>query len=186
MRKILLLSLIALLTIIGCSSKEYYTLGDTSSITLSSPKACQQIIAVEKIEIPKYLKDNAIVKQVSPYQVIRLKKANWLTPMQKRLTNVLINYLQRSLGNPNIYLYPWDSTKDTNKKISVKITRFIAYKNQVILEASYQIKNLKTKKSRTKLFNTKVPTTDNTEKMMEAMEVAYFELTEDIKNSIIK
>ena len=185
MNKILLSALVVLL-LNGCSSKEYYTLGDTSSINFSSQKVCQQTIAVEKVEIPKYLKDNAIVKQVSPYQVIRLKEANWLTPMQKRLTNVLINYLQKSLNNPNIYLYPWESTKDTDKKISLKVTRFIAYNNEVILEASYQIKNLKTKKRTTKLFNTKVPTTEKTEKMMEAMETAYFKLTEDIKNNIIK
>ena len=179
-----ILSLFFLLIITGCGAKEYYTLGDTSNIL--SKYRDNQIIAIKKVEIPKYLKDNAMVKQISPYQVVRLKNSNWLTPMQKRLTNVFINYLQKSLQNPNIYLYPWENKKETNKKISLKIKRFIAYKDNVILEASYQIDNLKTKKYKTKLFSTKIETNEETEKMVEAMEKAYFKLIQEISKDIIK
>jgi len=183
MKKLLLIPLLLIFT--ACSSKEYYTFGDTSEI--NQIESCHQTIAIEKVKVPKYLKDNAIVKQVSPYKVIRIKDANWLTPMQKRLTNVLINYLQKSLNNPNIYLYPWESQKkDTDKKISVKIQRFITYNNQVILDATYQIKNLKTRDKKTKLFSTTVVTSDNIESMMEAMEKAYFRLSKEIKTNIIK
>lgn len=184
MIKLFLKLFLLILFIGGCSSKEYYTLGDTSEIT--SEETCEQTIAIEKVDIPKYLKDNAIVRQVSPYQVIRLKNANWLTPMQKRLTNVLINYLQKSLNNPNIYLYPWESKKETHKRVSVQIKRFITYQNEVILEASYQINDLKLKSHKTKLFRTKVATNEQTEVMMESMEKAYFKLIEKIKNDIIK
>ena len=183
MRILFLIPLFVLL-INGCSSKEYYTLGDTS--TIKATENYTQTIAVEKVDIPKYLKDNAIVRQVSPYQVIRLKNANWLTPMQKRLTNVLINYLQKSLNNPDIYLYPWESKKETQKKISLQIKRFISYKNSVILEASYKITDLKTKAHKTKLFSTKVATTEEVEKMMESMEKAYFKLITEIKKDVIK
>lgn len=183
MNKIFLgLTFIFLIT--GCSSKRYYTLGDTSDI--EAKKTCTKIIAIEKVGIPKYLKDSAIVKQVSPYQVELMKDANWLMPMQKHLTNVLISYLQKSLNNPNIYLYPWESTKETDKKISLKIKRFIAYNNEVILDASYQINNLKSKTNDTKLFSTKIETSDDIESVMEAMEKAYFELSDNIKNEIIK
>ncbi len=115
-----------------------------------------------------------------------MKDANWLMPMQKHLTNVLISYLQKSLNNPNIYLYPWESTKETDKKISLKIKRFIAYNNEVILDASYQISDLKSKTNTTKLFSTKVETSHDIESVMEAMEKAYFELSDNIKNEIIK
>jgi len=180
----LFLSLLFTLLMIGCSSKEYYTFGDTSNIYVE--QTYKEIISVEKVEIPKYLKDNAIVRQISPYQVIRLKNANWLTPMQKRLTNVLINYLQQSLNNPNIYLYPWESKKKTTKRVSLKIKRFIAYNKEVILEASYQIRSLKNRTHQTKLFTTKVPTVEETEGMMESMEKAYFKLMKQIKKDIIK
>jgi uncharacterized lipoprotein YmbA len=180
----IVLSLFFIFIVIGCSSKEYYTLGDTSKVMPQYKD--KQIIAIKKVEIPKYLKDNAMVKQISPYQVVRLKNSNWLTPMQKRLTNVLINYLQKSLENPNIYLYPWENKKETSKKVSLKIKRFIAYKNDVILEASYQIDNLKTKKYQTKLFSTKIEAKEETEEMVEAMEKAYFKLIQEIVKDIIK
>jgi len=180
-----LLILISILLFTACSSKEYYTFGDISHV--SAIDGCGQTIAIDKVKVPKYLKENTIVKQISPYRVIRLKNSNWLTPMQKRLTNVLIDYLQKSLNNPNIYLYPWESRKkDTDKRVLVKIQRFITYNNRVILEASYQINNLKDKKKTTKLFHTSIVTSNEVESMMKAMEEAYFRLSEEIKTDIIK
>ncbi len=183
MKQILFIPL--LLLFVGCSTKEYYTFGDNVR-DISTSLNCKKTIAIEKVKIPKYLTDTSIVYQVSPYRVIRLKNANWLTPMKKRLTNVLIDYLQKSLNNPNIYLYPWESKKKTDIKVSVKIKRFIAYKDKVILEARYQIKNLKTKESQTKLFTTNIPTSHLAEDIMESMEKAYFKLIEVIKKDIIK
>lgn len=182
--KQLTIGLLIAISLLGCSSKQYYTLGNTSN--MHSEEIYTKIIAVEKVGIPKYLKDNAIVKQISPYQVELMQDANWLIPMQKHLTNVLISYLQKSLNNPNVYLFPWESDKKTEKKVSVKIKRFIAYNNSVILDASYQITNLKSKTNTTKLFNTSVQANDDIESMMESMEKAYFELTENIKNEITK
>jgi len=168
----------------GCSSKKYYTLGDTSNIT--SKYNYKKAIGIEKIEIPKYLKDNSLVKQITPYQVERIKDANWLIPMQKHLTNVLISYLQKSLNNPDINLYPWESHKKITKKVSLKINRFIAYKNTVILEGSYQINNLETKTSDTELFSKKVVTGESTESMMKAMEKVYFLLASELSFKISK
>ena len=184
MKQIFFIPLLLLL-FAGCSTKEYYTFGDNVQ-TISSSHTCTKIIAIEKVKVPKYLTDTSIVHQLTPYRVIRLKNANWLTPMKKRLTNVLIDYLQKSLNNPNIYLYPWESKKKTDIKISVKIKRFIAYKDEVILEASYQIKNLKTQENQTKLFHTSIPSSHLTEDIMESMEKAYFKLIKEIEEEIVK
>jgi len=178
------ITLLLILLLQGCSTKSYYTIGDTSHI--KSPHTYSKNIAVDKVEIPKYLKDSVIVKQVSPYQIMLIENANWLTPMQRRLTNVLINYLQKSLNNPNVYLYPWESKKESNKKISLKIKRFIAYKSEVILEANYTIYDFSSKRYSTKLFSTHVETTENTDAIMASMEKAYFELMEAIKLELLK
>lgn len=179
-----LLILLLLILLQGCNSKQFYTIGDTSHI--EPTETYTKNIAIEKVDIPKYLKDSSIVKQVSPYQVVLIKDANWLTPMQKRLTNVLINYLQKSLNNPNVYLYPWEIDKNKNKKISLKIKRFIAYNNEVILEASYKIYDYASKSYNTKLFTTKVKTSKSTENIMASMEKAYFQLMEKIKLELLK
>lgn len=184
MKQRLLILLLLMVILQGCSSKRYYTLGDTSEI--NATQTYSKSITVEKVDVPKYLKDNTLVKQVTPYQVILIEEANWLTPMQKRLTNVLISYLQKSLNNPNVYLYPWAMEKDTQKRVSLQIKRFIAYQDHVILEANYKIYDFKSKNHTTKLFNTKVKTLESTESMMESMEKAYFQLMEEIKSEIIK
>jgi len=185
MKQIFFIPILFLLLFAGCSKKEYYTFGDNIN-GISSAYTSTKIIAIEKVKVPKYLTDTSIVYQVSPYRVVRLKKANWLTPMKKRLTNVLIDYLQKSLNNPNIYLYPWESKKKTDIKVSVRIKRFIAYQDKVILEARYQIKNVKTQENQTKLFNTSIPSSHDTEEIMKSMEKAYFKLIETIKRDIIK
>ncbi len=178
---------IAILTItilfMGCSTKEYYTFGDNFEKP-NSTYSYDKIIAVEKVKIPKYLTDSAVVYQLTPYRTIRLKNANWLTPMKKRLTNVLINYLQKSLNTPNVYLYPWESNQKSDIKVSLNIQRFISYKSEVILEARYNIKNLKTGEIKSKLFSTKEPSSHLAEDIMKSMEIAYFKLSNNIKKNI--
>jgi len=178
------LLLLYLFFTIGCSSKEYYTFGDNIAAISSSHKSTK-IISIEKVKIPKYLTDSSVVYQLTPYRVIRLKEANWLTPMKKRLTNILINYLQKSMNNPNIYLYPWENKQKSDLLISLKIKRFISYQGEVILEAQYRIKNFKTGKTITKLFETKEPSSHLAEDIMKSMERAYFKLIEEIEKDII-
>ncbi len=178
------LPLLFLLLFIGCSSKKYYTLGNnleiSKNITYTRP------IDVVTVNVPKYLQDQVLVRQITPYQVELLKKAQWLTPMKKRLTNILINYLQKSLNNPNVHLYPWNANRKADKRVEVTIKRFIAYKDKVYLEADYKIYNYHTKNSINKLFSTKVPTSIEIDTMMESMEKAYLQLLEEIKTAIIK
>ncbi len=178
------LPLLFLLLFIGCSSKKYYTLGNnleiSKNITYTRP------IDVVTVNVPKYLQDQVLVRQITPYQVELLKKAQWLTPMKKRLTNILINYLQKSLNNPNVHLYPWNANRKADKRVEVTIKRFIAYKDKVYLDADYKIYNYHTKNSINKLFSTKVPTSIEIDTMMESMEKAYLQLLEEIKTAIIK
>ncbi len=179
-----LLSLLFILLLTGCGSKKYYTLGNnlkiTKKITYTRP------IDVVTVNVPKYLQDQVLVRQTTAYQVELLKKAQWLTPMKKRLTNILINYLQNALNNPNVKLYPWNANRKADKRVEVTIKRFIAYKDNVYLDADYKIYNYLTKNAIDKLFSTKVKTAQGLDAMMESMEKAYLQLLEDIKTKITK
>ncbi len=183
MKNILRLLFIILL-FMGCSSKKYYTLGNnlniTQKITYTKP------IDVVTVNVPKYLQDLILVRQVTPYRVELLDKARWLTPMKKRLTNVLINYLQKSLNNPNVHLYPWNANKNAYKRVEVTIKRFIAYRNNVFLDADYKIYNYHTKSSINRLFTTTIQTGIGIDSMMESMEKAYLQLLNEIKTEIVK
>ncbi len=179
-----LLPILFLLLVTGCSSKRYYTLGNNLNITQSTTYT--KPIDVATVNVPKYLQDQVLVRQITPYRVELLDKAQWLTPMKKRLTNILISYLQKSLNNPNVHLYPWNANRNPNKRVEVDIKRFIAYKNNIYLDATYKIYNYNTKESIDKLFSTKVATGTKIDDMMESMQKAYLQLLEDIKSTLIK
>jgi len=183
MKKLLPLLLFIVL-LAGCSTKKtYYTLG--SNINIDSSVHFEKAIDIVTVEVPKYLEDPALVRQITPYQIKLLDHAQWLTPMKKRLTNVLIDYLQKAMNNPQIHLYPWDANKKPYKRVSVTIKRFIAYKDKIYLDANYKIYNFETKKTLTKLFTTTITSQENIDSMMESMEKAYLEMAEKIKSEII-
>lgn len=178
-----LLPLLILLILTGCGAKKFYTLGD--NLNINSTTTYSQTIDVVKVTVPKYLKEHKIVKQITPYQIELIEKAQWLVPMEKKLTEVLIDYLQQALNNPNVHLYPWDSDNRTKKRISIEIKKFIASDTEVMLKANYKIMNLTNNTTKTRLFNTTIPTTNNIQSMMESMEKAYIKLIENIKTTLI-
>ncbi len=178
-----LFPILFLLLLTGCGTKKFYTLGD--NLNIDSTITYTQTIDVVNVTVPKYLKEHKIVRQVTPYQIELIDKAQWLIPMEKKLTEILIDYLQQSLNNPNVHLYPWDSDNKTQKRISVEIKKFIASDTQVMLKANYKIVDLKTNTSQIKLFETSIENSNNIESMMEAMEKAYLALLESIKTTLI-
>ncbi len=178
-----LLLILSLLFFTACDSKKFYTLGD--NLNIRETTTYTQTIDVVKVTVPKYLKEHKIVRQISPYQIELVDKAQWLIPMDKKLTQILIDYLQQSMNNPNVYLYPWDSNNKTDKKVIVDIKKFIASQQQVMLKANYKIVDLKTNQKQTKNFETTVLNHSNIESMMKSMETAYLQLLQNIKETII-
>ena len=179
-----LLLILSLLFFTACGSKKFYTLGD--NLNINATATYSETIDVVKVTVPKYLKEHKIVRQVSPYQIELVDKAQWLIPMEKKLTQILIDYLQQSLNNPNVYLYPWDSNNKTDKRISLEIKKFIASKDKVMLKVNYKVTNLKNNTNQIELFETSISTeSTNMESMMQSMELAYLKLLENIKETII-
>ena len=178
-----LLPLILLLLLTGCGSKQFYTLGENLNVT--SETSYNKSIDVVKVVVPKYLTEDKLVRQVTPYQIEFIDKAQWLIPMEKKLTDILIDYLQQSLNNPNVHLYPWESDNKSTKRISIEIKKFIASEKEVTLRANYKIVDLTNNSSKVKIFKTTVPTTNETDEMLKSMEKAYIKLIKKIKTSII-
>jgi len=179
-----LLPFLILLLLTGCGSKKFYTLGE--NLTIDSTTTYSEPIDVVNVIVPKYLTEHKLVRQVTPYQIEFIDKAQWLIPMEKKLTDILIDYLQQSLHNPNVHLYPWESNNKATKRVSIEIKKFIASDKEIILKANYKIVNLKSNKSKTKLFKTTIPTTNKTQEMLKSMEKAYLELIKNIKTSLIE
>jgi uncharacterized lipoprotein YmbA len=182
MKKIVL-NLLIVFFLGACSSKQLYTLGDTSNITMT--KSNGEFIAVERVNLPIYFMDSPIYKKDTPYHLEEIEHANWINSMDVHLTNVLISYLQKSTNNPNIYNYPWSNIKKMDKKISVTISQFISYNNVISLDANYHILDKSSKKGSNYLFNTKENIeNDSVESMIKAMEQSYFRLANEIKEKL--
>jgi len=178
-----LFTLLLLLLLSGCSGKKFYTLGD--SLEIKSRHNFNKSIDIVKVKVPKYLQENKVVRQVTPYEVELVKQSDWLIPMQKRLTQMLIDYLQQSMNNPNIHLYPWESDNKALFRVSVDIHKFIASKNSVKLQANYKIVNFESKQTELKSFEKELPTNGSMESMMRVMQEAYTLLMEEIQLSIL-
>ncbi len=182
MKKIALTFVLLLFS--ACGSKQLYTFGDTSKVE-SQTAENQSFIAVEKVLLPIYFMDSPIYEKSSSFHLQKIDEANWIHSMDQHLTNVLIAYLQKSMNNPNIYGYPWSNIKQLDKKLSLNITEFIAYKGVLTLEANYQILDKKNHQSHNYLFQTKISMNqENIESMLSAMEEAYFKLAEEIRSKL--
>lgn len=182
--KLILTALSFLLLTTGCGSKHYYTLGD--NIEIEATENYSEHIDVVSVSVPKYLEEFKLVRQTSPYNIEIIDNAHWLTPMQKRLTNILIDYLQQSMNNPNVHLYPWESEGKSKKRVTVRIKKFIAFNNNIILKANYKVHDLPSNTTKTERFQTSIETDGSLDGMMQSMEKAYLELATSIKNNIIK
>jgi uncharacterized lipoprotein YmbA len=168
----------------ACSSKELYTIGDISSIK-SNGKSSKEFIAIDKVELPIYFMDSPIYKKDTPYHLVEIDSANWIHAMDKHLTNVLVSYLQKSMDNPNIYKYPWSTVTQMDKRVSLTISKFIAYKDKIYIDANYQILDKNKKTDLNNIFNANVNIQgESVEEIVEAMEKAYFKLAKDIKDKI--
>jgi len=169
----------------GCGSKQLYTLGDNIEISPQNNKTNQEFIAVENIELPSYLMDSPIYRKNTKYHLEKIDEANWILDIDKHLTNVLISTLQKARNNPNIYAYPWSNVKKMDKKISIIISKFIAYKNIITLEANYQVLDKHKNKTTNYFFTTKEAFEGKSvENMIEAMEKAYLRLIKNINNKL--
>jgi len=168
----------------GCSSKEFYTLGDISNIEVGDT-ITNEFIGVEQVKVPAYLMNSPIYIKKSNYHIERLDNANWVNSMEEHLTSVLIAYLQKYMNNPNIYLYPWSRIRHIDKRLTLIINDFIASSGVVTLSARYRILDKRSGKIYSYFYETEENIDGKrVEDMISAMERAYFRLIQDISSHL--
>ena len=178
-----LLPFLILLLLTSCGTKKFYTLGE--NLKIKNEIQYSETIEVVQVSVPRYLQEYKIVKQVTPRQVELIKKAQWLVPMEERLTEILIDYLQQSLNNPNVHLYPWDADNEPKKRVSVEVKKFIASSKEVMLIANYKVMDFTNNTKQQKSFRSSIKTDGSMEGMMSSMEKVYLELLSEIKVTLL-
>ncbi len=174
--------LTTLLLIYGCGSKGFFVLStvqNPSTKYITKYKA----IGVEKITLPEYLfkREIAIAKSSSQ---ISFMSGVWAEDLDTGLTNRVIGYLQKKFNIPNVHAYPWGTDSQPNIKVQIQISRFIAQNDKVHLYANWNIENLHSSKSISKLFSTTVPTSKTEESIVASMDIAFGKLEEDVARGI--
>ena len=167
-----------LLIMVGCGSKGFFVLS-----TVQNPSTTHKIrytsIGVEKITLPEYLFKREIAIAKSPSQISFLSGV-WAEDLDTGLTNRVVGFLQKKFNIANVHPYPWGSDNQPNLKVQIQISRFIAQNDVVYLNANWNIENLKSGKSKSKLFSTTVATDNKEAHIVASMDRAFKELEEDI------
>ncbi len=164
----------------GCGPRHYYML--SSAPTYLNYSASLPTIGVEKVLIPEYMQNGKVAIQRSDNEIVYLEDSNWAGDLSALLTQETISVLQKSFKHPDVYAYPWDFSKQPEIKIKIMINRFIAKGGFVYIDANYTIKNLRSKKSYSRLFRERIPAAADPASIVAGMSGAYGKLT----NSLIQ
>ncbi|MEA3419136.1 MAG: PqiC family protein [Campylobacterota bacterium] len=185
MTKKIIMSL-TFLALAGCfGPSNYFMLTGPTHIEAYQTKRLPTI-GVEQITIPEYMQQGKIAVQLSPTQINYSDSSVWAEEMDASLTKQLISVIQKSFNHPNVYAYPWDLSQQAGVKIKVSISKFIAYGDNVYLDANWEILDLKRGRRYSRLFSTKVPSGKDTASVVASMNAAFEELSESIVREIAR
>lgn len=159
--------ILALFMLYGCANKKQYLLIN-QNITHSTKKF-NKSIGIKNIDLPQYLLSKNIPMLEKNSEIIYLKDKEWATYLDIYLTNRIVATLQKRLNSPNIYRYPQNSSTKPDIILNIVIHKFIADKNSVTLDASWD----------NTLFSIKVPIHSKDE-IVDAMNRAFSALEDKL------
>jgi len=185
MKRYILWTILLLLSV-GCGATSSYFVIAQPTTTPKHHTKSLPTIGVEKISLPEYLQQSKVAIQLSPTQLSYKGGDTWAGDMETSLTNELISTIQRSFDHPYVYAYPWNLSKQAGIKVKVTISRFIAYDSSVYLDANWEIYDLQTQKSNSRLFSITVATLSDTPSIVASMSKAFEKLSITIIDEIAK
>ena len=122
----------------GCATKAHYTIAAPHALT-SRGQLAGKVIGVERIRLPGYMQDGKIAIQHADNRITYLEDADWAVDLPDDLTDTLIFDLQKSLQGAHVLHYPWEASQRLDAVVSISVTRFIAYRDAVYLDAIIRI-----------------------------------------------
>lgn len=170
----------------ACGATNYYSFSDLE-MDEGFKSNYDGDVGVAKITLPAYMKQNRVVIQTAPHKLSFLEGDEWVDSLDLIATQTMVNHLQKFSKGTNVTLYPWDFEGNKGRKVTIHISRFIAYEDSVTLEATYSIQGITKGSSRVdRSFKTIVPTDiKNTDKVVESMNMAFRYLAKDIHKALI-
>ncbi len=181
--QIILVTIISTWILAGCMSNNYYVLSTPSKPTHTYAYS-NMSIGVETVTVPEYLSKRRVAVAQSASQIRLLSNATWGEDIDTGLTQRLISFLQKKFNQPSVHRYPWGLDKQPSSKVKLEISRFIALGDKVYLDATWQVKNMRTGAVKARLFSTSVATGSDAGSIVYAMDSAFSELEEIIASGV--
>ncbi len=182
----ILLTLITLFFLSGCiGSSSYYVLSQPTQPTVTYINK-NRTIGVDKVTVPEYLYKRDLAVATSSNQITLLSGAVWGEDLNAGLTRRLISFLQKKFNQPSVYAYPWGLDREPTVKVNLHVTRFIAQGDKVYLDANWDVIQVSTKRRKSGLFSTTVPTKKDAGSIVNAMDIAFGELEEDVARGVMQ
>ncbi len=182
----ILLTLITLFILNGCiGSSSYYVLSQPIQPTVTYTNK-DRTIGVDKVSVPEYLYKRDLAVAKSSNQITLLSGAVWGEDLNAGLTRRLISFLQKKFNQPSVYAYPWGLDREPSVKVNLNVTRFIAQGDKVYLDANWDVIQTSTKRRKSGLFSTTVPTKSDAGSIVNAMDIAFGELEEDVARGVMQ
>jgi len=172
-------TLITLLLFAACTAPKSYIL-DSKNPPISNKKF-NYSIGIKTIELPQYLLSQDIPYLQEDNQIIYLKDKKWATYLDEQLTNRLVSTLQKSFNNPKVYRYPQNTSTRPDIILQININKFIADKNNVLLDATCT-RNGKLKE-KDRLFSIKEPISSKDD-IIDGMNRAFSKLESKLVKSL--
>jgi cholesterol transport system auxiliary component len=176
---------ITLLIFSGCGSNQSYMLSAPQHPAQLSGRNLP-VIGVETITLPSYMQRGKIAIQRSPTLIAYSDNDMWVEDMDESLTRQLIFALQKSFRHPEVYSYPWGLSKPAGIRVSVAISRFIAYGDKVYLDASWKIVDARRGRVYGRLYSVSVPAGQDIPSIVVAMNRAFGKMSRAIAEDILK
>ena len=177
-----LLLFLAAMLFSGCSykSQNYLTLATPYGNLKKEHLDCD--IGVDEPDVPSYLEKRELAILKDNHLIRYRADAKWVGDMDKMLQERLIRSLKKRFEGGGVVAYPWEATRTPKCIVKLRVHHFIKQEQGVLLEASWRL--VENGKENTYRFETTIPSSDQTESIVAAMDKALRMLEEKIAQSL--
>lgn len=171
--------LLATLSLAGCASNAPLTYLVLSPVAGQAYSASGPDIAVGRVAMPPAIDRSFLTTGTGENTLMVSYNAKWAAPLETLAQASLAKDLATRLPN-HMVLMPGDHVPANTVIVSVNVSTFLPYANQVRLEADWRTFNQATQQAQTGRTSIDVPTTANATAQAQAMSQALGQLADQI------
>lgn len=134
--------LVFVVALTACSSapvrNQYFTL--TGATPAADTPLLIQIIGIGPVTVPGTLQRKQLVSFRNEQQVMVAPHVWWAEDLEAMIARVIAQNVSQSLGNANVWSYPWSASERPPQQVHITLTQFGgSLGGQVVLQAKWRV-----------------------------------------------